>query len=59
MGQLSRQSGKLFFYTEATFPEIDNSRVDELLLVVKGGVIKDAVILEMKNKTNRIDAVAY
>lgn len=52
--KLSR-SGKFYFFTEVTFPEIENSRVDGLIIIVKSGVIKEAAFLEMKNKNNGID----
>ncbi len=43
-------SGELYVYTEVTFPQFKDSRLDGLIVVVKGGEIKDAAILEMKNK---------
>jgi hypothetical protein len=43
-------SGKIYVYTEAVFPDAEDCRVDGLILIVKGGVIKDAALLEMKNK---------
>lgn len=52
--KLSR-SGKVYYYTEAKFPEIDSFRIDGLILVVISGVIKEAVFLEMKNKNNNLD----
>lgn len=51
---LSR-AGRLFYYIEATFPEIDNSRVDGLVIVVIKGIIKEAAIFEMKNKSNSVN----
>jgi hypothetical protein len=51
------KGGKHYFYTEACFPEKDsNSRVDGLIIKVKSGKIDDAIFLEMKNKTNGLDA---
>lgn len=48
-------NGKIFVYTEVTFPENQDSRIDGLLLVVKGGIIKDAAIFEMKNGHNELE----
>ncbi len=53
--KLSR-SGKFYFFSEVSFPDIENSRMDGLILIVKSGVIKEAAFLEMKNKNNGIDA---
>jgi hypothetical protein len=47
--------GKLYVYTEVVFPDTKNLRVDGLILVVKGGVIKNAAILEMKNGSATLD----
>ena len=49
------RSGKAYYYTEASFPEINKSRIDGLIIVVIKGVISDAAFFEMKNKTNGID----
>jgi len=43
------QGGKLFVYTEITFPDQENSRVDGLILIVVAKKIKSAALLEMKN----------
>ncbi len=51
--KLSR-SGKVFYYTEACFPEISTSRIDGLILIVIKGVIADAAFFEMKNKNNSL-----
>lgn len=48
--------GKVFYYTEASFPEIDKSRIDGLIIVVISGIIKDAAFFEMKNKNCGIEA---
>lgn len=48
-------NGKIYVYTEVTFPDNQDSRVDGLLLVVKGGIIKDAAIFEMKNGHNELE----
>ena len=52
--KLSR-NGKAYYYTEASFPDINNSRIDGLIIIVIKGIITDAVFFEMKNKRNEID----
>lgn len=52
--KLSR-GGKVYFYTEVVFTDINKSRIDGMILVVKAGIIKDAAFFEMKNKSNEID----
>ena len=52
--KLSR-TGKAYYFTEASFPDISTSRIDGLIIVVTKGVISDAVLFEMKNKNNGID----
>jgi hypothetical protein len=52
--KLSR-SGKVYYYTEVSFPDINDSRIDGLIIVVIKGVIVDAAFFEMKNKSNGID----
>lgn len=47
--------GKTFFFTEVCFPELSESRIDGMLLVVSAGKIKDAAFFEMKNKSNDIE----
>jgi hypothetical protein len=49
------RGGKVYFYTEVAFADFGKLRVDGMILVVKSGVIKDAVFFEMKNKNNGID----
>lgn len=49
------KSGKAYYYTEASFPDINKRRIDGLIIVVSKGVITDAVFFEMKNKSNQID----
>lgn len=46
--------GNLYVYTEVSFKEYPESRVDGMLLVVKSGTIKDAAIFEMKNGNNEL-----
>jgi len=52
--KLSR-GGRVYYFTEASFPEIHRSRIDGLIIIVIKGVIKDAAFFEMKNKNNGID----
>lgn len=42
-------SGQIYVYTEAEFPKHEKCRADGLLIIVKGGTIRDAAIFEMKN----------
>ena len=48
--------GKMYVYTEVSFPAYEDSRIDGLIIIVKSGKITDAAILEMKNKNNELDA---
>ena len=41
--------GQIYVFTEVSFSQFTDSRIDGLLIIVKGGVIKDAAIFEMKN----------
>ena len=41
--------GQVYVFTEVTFSQFPESRVDGLLIIVKSGIIKDAAIFEMKN----------
>jgi hypothetical protein len=52
--KLSR-AGRVHYYTEACFPDINKCRIDGLIIVVTKGVIADAAFFEMKNKVNKID----
>ncbi len=52
--KLSR-AGRVYYYTEACFPDISKSRIDGLIIVVIKGVISEAVFFEMKNKNNGIN----
>lgn len=49
------QSGKVYYYTEVSFPDIDKSRIDGLIIIVIKGKITDAAFFEMKNKNNGLD----
>ena len=48
-------SGKLYYYTEVVFPEIEKSRVDGMVINVTSGIIKEVAFFEMKSKNNGID----
>jgi len=48
-------SGKIYCYTEITLPDNPNSRLDGLILVVKSGIIRDAIILEVKNNKSQLE----
>ena len=48
-------SGKIYTYAEVVFPQFEESRIDGFIIVVKGGIIKDAAIVEIKNKNNILD----
>lgn len=48
-------SGKLHVFTEVNFADYEGAQPDGLILVVGGGKIKDAAILEMKNKDSILD----
>ena len=43
------KTGKIFVYTEVSFEDDKENRIDGLILVVKGGKISEAVLLELKN----------
>lgn len=47
--------GQIYVFTEVSFFQFPESRVDGLLLIVKSGVIKDAAIFEMKNGNDMLD----
>lgn len=49
------KGGKLYAYTEVVFPDQKNFRIDGLMLIVKGGIIKSAAILEMKNGSGTLE----
>ena len=50
------KGGQIFVYTEIIFPLFDDSRIDGLAIIVKGGIIKDAAIFEMKNEAKELDS---
>ena len=47
--------GQISVFTEVSFSQFPESRVDGMLIIVKGGVIKDAAIFEMKNGNDILD----
>ena len=49
-------SGRIYVYTEIEFSQFKENRIDGLIIVVKGGKIKDAALLEMKNKRDELTA---
>lgn len=51
------RSGRIYYFTEVSFPDIDKSRIDGLIIVVIKGVIVDAAFFEMKNKGNGLDKI--
>ncbi len=48
-------SGQIYVFTEVTFAEFGEERPDGLILVVGGKKIKDAALLELKNKGSDLD----
>ncbi len=55
MGIKIGKTGKIFVYTEINFPNDKDNRIDGLIVIVKGGTIKDAALLEFKNGKSEID----
>ena len=50
------RGGNTYYLTEVIFNDIDNkSRIDGLIINVSKGIIKDAVVFEMKNKSNSVN----
>ncbi len=47
--------GQIYVFTEIVFSQFPELRIDGLLLIVKGGIIKDAAVFEMKNGSNDIE----
>jgi len=47
-------SGIIYVYTEIKFSKFKENRVDGLIIVVKGGKINDAALLEMKSKSDEL-----
>ena len=48
-------SGIIHVYTEVEFILFDKKRIDGLIVIVRGGKIVDAVLLEVKNKNNQLN----
>lgn len=49
-------SGKIYVYTEIDFGQVSNGeRIDGLLIVVRAGVVREAVLFEMKNKNDELN----
>ncbi len=49
------KSGKFYYLTEVSFPELSKSRIDGLIVVIKSSKITNAVIFEMKKESNQIE----
>jgi len=49
------RSGKFYYLTEVSFPELSKSRIDGLIIVIKSGKLSNAVIFEMKKESNQIE----
>lgn len=49
------RSGKNYFYTEVSFPQIFDGRFDGMIINVSSGKIKDVAFFEMKNGKNNLD----
>lgn len=49
------KSGKFYYLTEVSFPELSKSRIDGLIVIIKSGKINNAVIFEMKKESNQIE----
>ncbi len=54
-----KKSGKIYYFTEAKFKDIDESRIDGLIIVVVKNKIIDAAFFEMKSKNEplKIDQI--
>ena len=51
-----KKNGKIYFFTEVCFEDIDSkSFLDGLIIVVSKGRIIDSAIVEVKNNKNLID----
>ena len=49
-------SGSIYVFTEVEFLQFPENRIDGLIIVVKGGKIKDAALLEVKNKNEELQS---
>ena len=50
------RSGKNLFYTEVSFPDLFEGRIDGMIVNVSSGIIKDVMFFEMKNGSNKLDS---
>ncbi len=50
-----KKGGHFYAYNEVVFPQFKNCRIDGLILIEMGGVIKDAAVFEMKNGSNEVN----
>ena len=50
-----QKGGTVYFYTEVSFKEFKDSRIDGLILIVKNRKITDAAILEVKNGAGKLE----
>ena len=48
-------AGKIYVFTEVNFSELKGEQPDGLIIVVSAGKIKDAALLEVKNKNSDLD----
>ena len=49
------RSGKYYYLTEISIPEISKSRIDGMIVCIKSGKVADAAIFEMKKENNFLD----
>ena len=47
-------TGSMQVYTEVTFGKFPDKRIDGLILIVRAGKVRDAALLELKNKDNEL-----
>lgn len=51
------QSGDIHYYTELSFKDRPDSRIDGVIIIFKSGKIQDVAVFEMKNGNNELDPV--
>jgi len=49
------RSGKFYYLTEVSIPDLSEDRIDGLIVCVKSGKVADAAIFEMKKENNILD----
>ena len=49
------KNGKLYYYTEVSFPKLFKERIDAMIMNVVSGKIKDVVFFEMKSAKNNLE----